>query len=1206
MINKLTTFFFGLTLALNANPVFSQNILINEVQTDNVNTIADEDNAYPAWIELYNNSDQTINLQDYGLSKDPDHLFNWTFPYLPLAPHDYLLVFASAKNRTDYFEYHWETVVNQGDLWKYKVGDNSISTQWIQDTYNDTSWPEGESGFGYGDNDDATILGSDAAPIRSVYIRKKFNVEQPEDVVDLLLHMDYDDGFVAYLNGKEIVRANMGTAGSTVTYTTLANGNHEAVMYKGNTPEQFNLKHAVPLLKQGTNILAIEGHNTSATSSDLSLIPFLTLLMKDAPPLARGISPMLTLPAITSVLHANFKLEGDENTLFLTSPDKEQKDIFIANNVPQNDSKGLDQQLKVVAFSTPTPGAENTSGTVFSKLDDVRFSVESGMYQQPITVALSSNTPEGIIRYTTDGQNPDQRSKIYTTPLKVDATAIIKAVVSYGRYIPSDCVSRTYLFDKTHTLPVISITTLPDDLFNTNTGIYMLGNFAEISWPYVNANFWKNTSKPALIEYFESDGTFQFKAKAQLSIAGKTSRAYAQKSLSFELETNQSSYELFPNSPVSSIKNFTLSNGDDEWAHTLFTEAFLQDLGATLSLRSPSRQACVTYINGEYWGIQELKEAYNIDYFAKEERIDQNKSAILAYDLDLKPVEIHGNTDDYDKLWNLANSNVNLSNSQITSFAKDINFKNFINYFIFQIYIGNTDWPGSNQLFWNGGSSESKWQWVLTDLDHGFGISFHGDKNYAFYDPEAYLFQAMQQVLQPSKSTANPYYSTLLLRRMLTNPIFKTRFINTFADNLNYFLSPDRVIENIDAYEAMFKTEIQDHYERWKTDLIGNYRNEWKTPEEWSFRVDALRDYAKKRHPEMFQQITSAFSLPKETHTITLNSKLLGGGQIKINSLNISVFPWSGNYFQTVPIQVTAIPNPGYRFDGWEETSSTDAFVNLALTENTTLTARFIKDADWTYAPIVINEIQFKSDGLNGSGEWIELFNAGKQSQDMSSWLLSITNATLSFEFPDNFSLQAGESIVISQNINAFIKSYPTVYNVIGESDFELNDVTGTLMLHSNLGDLIDSVSYSNSAPWPKVGVPATSIALKSPFADNTMALNWQVSTNDGTPGQANGDYYTPLNKMTIQLNAEAFPNPFRDNVFFRISLENAKQVNITVYDQSGRCVYTKTYPWLIAGEHFLEWDGCRPNGTPLNSGLYVCCISTPDGTKTIKINKLY
>lgn len=162
------------------------------------------------------------------------------------------------------------TLVEAGWTWHYLAGTEAPSEPddaWTQLDFDDSAWPVGPAGFGYGDNDDATVLADMQGRYVTLYIRTTFSVAAPLGEGTLELEIDYDDGFIAYLNGREIARRNVPEGPATLATTASS---HEA-----GTPEMIALGAAADLLVEGVNVLAIEGHNASADSSDFSLIPAL-------------------------------------------------------------------------------------------------------------------------------------------------------------------------------------------------------------------------------------------------------------------------------------------------------------------------------------------------------------------------------------------------------------------------------------------------------------------------------------------------------------------------------------------------------------------------------------------------------------------------------------------------------------------------------------------------------------------------------------------------------------------------------------------------------------------------------------------------------------------------------------------------------------------------------------------------------------------
>ncbi|NQV14985.1 CotH kinase family protein [bacterium] len=175
---------------------------------------------------------------------------------------------------------HWETAIYANDSWKYLIGDNEPPLAWKIPGFDDSSWLNGTGGIGYGDGDDATIIDQTVA----LYLRKSIDVENLDLLEIGLLHFDYDDGFIAYLNGVEIYRTfNMGVSGSFVPFDAGTSMSHEAIVYQGQLPEMQILDSEVlaGALVEGENILAIQLQNYSSTSTDLTGLFWLSFGIAD-------------------------------------------------------------------------------------------------------------------------------------------------------------------------------------------------------------------------------------------------------------------------------------------------------------------------------------------------------------------------------------------------------------------------------------------------------------------------------------------------------------------------------------------------------------------------------------------------------------------------------------------------------------------------------------------------------------------------------------------------------------------------------------------------------------------------------------------------------------------------------------------------------------------------------------------------------------
>ena len=206
---------------------------------------------------------------------------------------------------------------------------------------------------------------------------------------------------------------------------------------------------------------------------------------------------------IDTYLHTNFKLSSEGEVLVLTNSQGQTIDSIEFSVLPPDVSYGResDGDNNWVYFTESTPlNSNNTNG--YTLCQDPEFSKEGGFYNNPININLSHSEP---IYYTLDGSEPDLNSSIYTSSISIDETTVLRTVI-----IDDDCLSykintHTYFIDVDSDLPIISLVTDPPNLWDNETGIYVMGDNAEDDWPHKGANFWQDWEKPIHIEFFETN-----------------------------------------------------------------------------------------------------------------------------------------------------------------------------------------------------------------------------------------------------------------------------------------------------------------------------------------------------------------------------------------------------------------------------------------------------------------------------------------------------------------------------------------------------------------------------------------------------------------------------------------------------------------------------------------------------------------------------
>ncbi len=208
---------------------------------------------------------------------------------------------------------HWEMLIAADDTWHFFPGNSEPPADWPNIGFNTSNWSTGKGGIGYGDGDDGTTI----AQVPSVYLRINFDIITKENIAWASLDVDYDDAFVAYLNGHEIARANIGTVGIRPSYSTYASNYREAQMYSGGKPERFLIQPDTLLkyLNEGNNVLALQVHNYNAESSDLSSIAFLSLGISNSSTDYRTVPSWFDVPYIEELNLPLFIIETSGQTI---------------------------------------------------------------------------------------------------------------------------------------------------------------------------------------------------------------------------------------------------------------------------------------------------------------------------------------------------------------------------------------------------------------------------------------------------------------------------------------------------------------------------------------------------------------------------------------------------------------------------------------------------------------------------------------------------------------------------------------------------------------------------------------------------------------------------------------------------------------------------------------------------------------------------
>ena len=907
-------------------------VRLNEVVSSNI-TLEDEDGDTPDWLELHNRG-AALNLEGYTLTDDADEPGKWTFPATALGADEYLLLWASDKDRSSDVSYR--TLVRRGDAGRYLIPSGPVNDAWNTPGFDDRNWPTGPSGYGYNDGDDATEVPTGT---RSVFVRHAFTLTDPAAVRQLLLDVDYDDGFIAYLNGRELIRENLD--GERPAWDQFATTDHEARGVNGDPPSRYVIDNLDGLLRTGENVLSLQVHNVTATSSDLSIFAYLTALIEG--PTTAGTEPPAVLGLTQPTLHTNFKISSRGETLYLYDPSGSLVDSLGAYNLPSGVSTGLlpgtDER---VYFAEPTPGRVNDTearGDVVNA--EVIFSHPGGPVEN-LQLTLSGAPAGATIRYTLDATIPTENSTEYTGPLNVNRITVVRARIFAPDAIPSPIATETYLPNARHDLDVVTLVTEPDNFFDGQDGIYVLGDGYQGDFPFFGSNIWQDKEVPLHFGFYPT-GTDEeaFTANVGTKIFGNFSRAQDQRSLALFARRRYGmrdlDYAFFPDRPYDEYKHLVLRNSGNDWMRSHLRDALLTGLMAGSGVDVQAYRPVVAYLNGEYWGIYNLREKVNEDFLASRHGVDPESIDILENAGGV----VEGSNVDYRALMDFVEAR-NLRNPGDFSYVADrIDLDNFIRYYVAQIYYDNRDWPGNNAKYWRSPELDNKWRYILFDTDFGAAI---WNNNAANSNTLAFALE------ENGPGWPNPPWSTLLLRRLTDNLLFRRQFINQFADEMNSRFLNARVQDTLALYSGRIASEMPRASRRWDTNR------------DWQGDLDRLRIFFRDRPAAMRRFLRQEFGLPRQ-HSVRVQNPTPERGYVDLNSLTLEDSDWSGIYFETVPIQLTAVARPGYRFSHWEEGSgSSDTTLTVDMTRNTTFRAIFVEASTSVWNPGDRNGLRTISD----------------------------------------------------------------------------------------------------------------------------------------------------------------------------------------------------------------------------------------------------
>ena len=1017
-------------------------VVINEACPANLNAVFDEDNDAEDWIELYNKSRDTLSLDGFYLSDKKSESQMWKIPDVTIYPDSFVVFFASGKDRIEVID-HWETAVYCDSLWRYLNPDYEPDPQWKLNEYCDTAWNVGRGGFGFGDDDDTTVM---ADTLRTFYLRKTFTVSDTSKIINAVFHADYDDGFVVYLNGKEIIRENIFPDGKTPHYQQTAMFDKEAVMIQGGRPTAFPISKDVLKrnIHNGENLIAIQCHNVW-DGNDMTMKPWLSFSVCDTSHQFGSLPEWFFAPELKT--HTNFSISSSGEKIYLFSPGGLLLHELAVPAMPVDVSYGLapDGGDESVCFMNPTPGYSNDTTSLRVPMPDCMpvISPNTGFYKDSVLVGIVAPDTGFVIRYTLDGSPAISSSAEYLAPFYINSTTVVRAALFSENQLPSRSTTQTLFVDDSSSLRVVSVATRPDLLWDEDYGIYVKGTEFWVDRPFWGANFWDDTEIPVNIDLYDNSTGERFSQDCGLKIHGGWTRSIEQKSIrpmaKGKYGEDYFKTRLFKDKPQSLYKRFVLRNAGNDHYSCFFRDAFSHRVARWHTFVDVLEyEPVLVYINGEYWGIQNMREKVDRYYLESNYGYDPEKIDLLEEQGDI----ISGDNKDFLDLIDFVATHDLSQQDNFEVVQQKVDLASFTDLFALDIFFVNTDWPHNNMKWWR--NEDGPWQYILLDLDVTSSLMSgnHADK------------KQLERVSNDSVTM-----NAVLFTSLLENIQYRNYFINRYADLMNFPLHKRRLESVTDSIVEVLRPEMARHKERWGSQTVTSWENYYVNT--------VFKGFINNRHSYARNYMEEFFSLENQVE-LCVQFFPPDAGHLHINTIYPDTMPFTGVYFNPVPVVIEALPAPGYEFAYWKNSDSTWASAERiyqgVFSVDDTLIAVFQGAPDT--ARVIISEIMHSPHPDVPCGNWIELYSFDDHDIDISGWRVKL-NHQLSGQVPEGIILPSGEYLILASDTSAFYSVYSDTIPTVEISGMKMHAVDTELSLLDEYRNTIITSFYGEGNPWP-------------------------------------------------------------------------------------------------------------------------------------------
>ncbi len=906
-----------------------------------------------------------------------------------------------------------------------------------------------------------------------------------------------------------------------------------------------------------------------------------------------------------TVLHASFDLtQTDNDEVVLADPTGTILESHVMFITQTNHSYGrtTDGSSTWSIFTTPTPGTPNNNGSA-NYTTKPTFSVAPGYFTAPVTVTLSSPGSNEQIRYTTNGATPTATSTLYTGPITISQSTVLRARAfsTVAGILPGFIETNSYFINENSTLPVVSI--------SGDANLLQLLNGTQ-------------NEPTGSFEYFETGGTFIDETMGDFDKHGNDSWAYDQRGIDFITRDDHGysrrlEHQFFNTTNRGTFRRLILkAAGSDNYPHQdggmHCRDVFVQKVSELSNLDLDERRSTFVslFVNGQYWGVYDMREKVDdnqyTDYYYGQDYIFRDSDQYIQY------IKTWGATnpefgnqpavDAWQSLLDFVQNNDMAVEANYNYVESQLNIDSLVDYFVINSYMVNRDWLNWNTSWWRGTNPAGgalKWRYALWDMD---GVLGHYTNYTGIPDTSSNA-----EPCQVEDLTVGVGHAQTIKKLVDESPIVRQKYITRYADLLNTHLSCERVTQVFDSIVAIITPEMPRQIQRWGGSMAT-----------WQANVLEARNFLLSRCSQTIStglvgcyQVTGPFAT-------TFQVEPTNTGKIRMNSEWLQTYPFTAQIFGNIQTLLKAEGNIGYEFSHWVvdgaviQPSATNPDIFLQISQATTVTAHFkdiVVAGDQSIYYWHFNTLNTPTDVVTIAADFSLIPTAQPLLTYTGSGPRDIDTNDTGSDLNLHFNQASGKSARVRNPSDgrSLVFDLPTT----GYKDIKF----AYAVQRTNQGQLINNVSYSTDGTnftqanmsqtafnvgtdFSLVDIDFSSIIavnnnpnfkVKITFEGNTTGTNGNNRFDNITLKGVVDNLSTPISTSTAY---QVFPNPFTNTIQI---ISSQEIMELSVFDLVGKKVWQKTSVNENATTVDLE---------SLTTGVYLLKIKTETGFITHKLIK--